>query len=493
MLNFDPDRLKQLIATGKTEEAINELLAFLKTKNKYKEVLNNLINYSSRLYRVKKAFDIQTISIEDYQMECNRVEFSIMALIDDLHLNIIEKPIIDKAEIANRKKDKELKRLTESVTLAEVGVWEWTKTREYHSSSWKAMLGYKDQELILDATSTWEGLLHPDDKDKAIEHFNLFLNRKTPTYDTLFRLLCNDGQYKWIRSKANISKRSEEGTIKRIVGVHLDWSYVMNEIQKQKALVATVSEQKKEIDSLRNERSEIVDNLKNARPLQKNIFEKIQASVDSLDSATIEKISPLINNIYEMEHIISISNDAMIPESRTLSYIEKDFHLKNTLENVAIRLRKMFKVDSNRQLLPIDDTLVSHFILKGYFEQLRGLIYWLVKFVYRNTTNSDLLLKVEELPLQHYQTDSATTTIKTLLKFYVLTDTHDKVPDEKLIDLETYFYNSNSKKNEFIESELTFGLQQIINIIKLIDAKLEITKNAENKINGISIYIPFTI
>ncbi|PZU98426.1 MAG: hypothetical protein DCE90_04745 [Pseudanabaena sp.] len=102
------------------------------------------------------------------------------------------------------------------------GIWDWNCKTNYafYSTRYKAMLGYGEEDLA-PVGSTWEGLIHPDDLEKALRTTNDYLDRKTSHYILEHRLRCKDGSYKWIlaRAKALFNKN---GVPIRLIGSHTD-------------------------------------------------------------------------------------------------------------------------------------------------------------------------------------------------------------------------------------------------------------------------------
>ncbi|MFT7860072.1 MAG: PAS domain-containing protein [Sulfurimonas sp.] len=123
----------------------------------------------------------------------------------------------------DKKAETTLSRLQNVLSVTEDGYWEWSVQENivYFSPSWKAMLGYKDDELE-NSFATWEALLHPDDfersKAKAVE---LASNGSTD-FKVEFRLRCKDGSYKWILSRAKAVVKNSDGSPKKIAGTHVD-------------------------------------------------------------------------------------------------------------------------------------------------------------------------------------------------------------------------------------------------------------------------------
>jgi PAS domain S-box-containing protein len=74
----------------------------------------------------------------------------------------------------------------------------------------------------VDTHDDWLRRLHPDDRDRTLQHFLAALNGPDVRYSTEYRIIRpNDGQVRWIACEAQI-ERDENGKPLRLVGAHMD-------------------------------------------------------------------------------------------------------------------------------------------------------------------------------------------------------------------------------------------------------------------------------
>lgn len=102
------------------------------------------------------------------------------------------------------------------------GLWDWNLETDdlFVSKRYETMLGYLPGELPKNGDA-WLKLLHPNDKDTAIQRLKSYLDKEHDYYESTFRMKAKDGSYHWItgRGKAEFNKA---GKAIRIIGFNTD-------------------------------------------------------------------------------------------------------------------------------------------------------------------------------------------------------------------------------------------------------------------------------
>ncbi len=121
-----------------------------------------------------------------------------------------------------------------AVGASNSGLWDWdlVQNKVYFSKEWKAMLGYKPDELLNDI-NTWEELINPEDKEKAVCDIQNNHNKVTNSYENIHRLRHKDGHWIWILDRGK-TFFNEDGKAIRMTGFHTD-------ITQQKELEMSLS------------------------------------------------------------------------------------------------------------------------------------------------------------------------------------------------------------------------------------------------------------
>ncbi len=132
------------------------------------------------------------------------------------------------------------------------GVWDWHADTNfvYRSPGWYRMLGYTEHGLE-NTVLTWESLIHPEDYDRVMSHFDDHLCQKVKRYKAQYRCRCQDGSYLWIEDTAQIVESHPDGSVVRMIGAHRDLSVEkrlqLQAEQKSLSLQEIVDAQTKEL------------------------------------------------------------------------------------------------------------------------------------------------------------------------------------------------------------------------------------------------------
>jgi len=95
------------------------------------------------------------------------------------------------------------------------------------------ILGYERGE-IEETVSYWSNLLHPNDRERAVEAVNAHIAGRTEYYEDEYRIRAKSGEWKWILSRGRIVERNADGKPLRMAGTWLD---ITERKQAEKLLV----------------------------------------------------------------------------------------------------------------------------------------------------------------------------------------------------------------------------------------------------------------
>jgi len=165
------------------------------------------------------AWNIACLVVVDNDAALGRLPLLILGIVLSTVLIGIYRSLQIKAENALLQNES---RLARAMDAGRHAFWEWDlKTNEtFFSPRYFTMLGYEVNELPMEF-STWEGLLHPEDKDKIISTIMSKIKAGEP-YTVQFRLRAKDGHYRWIMGRGNIYLTDKKSGTQKAVGTHED-------------------------------------------------------------------------------------------------------------------------------------------------------------------------------------------------------------------------------------------------------------------------------
>ncbi len=92
---------------------------------------------------------------------------------------------------------------------------------DYIFTSILDMLGYSMEELDHSIIS-WDKLTHPEDIAEVKRRIKAHLKGETPHYESEFRALNKNGQWQWIMSHGQVTRRDARGRALELTGVHVN-------------------------------------------------------------------------------------------------------------------------------------------------------------------------------------------------------------------------------------------------------------------------------
>src|SRR5690348_4793398 len=102
------------------------------------------------------------------------------------------------------------------------GLWDWNLVTDamYFSPRWKAMLGFREDE-IQDQLEEWLGRIHDADRDRVKEEIAAHQKGLTPHFESEHRLLHKDGGFRWMLSRG-LAVHDATGKALRMAGSQTD-------------------------------------------------------------------------------------------------------------------------------------------------------------------------------------------------------------------------------------------------------------------------------
>jgi PAS domain S-box-containing protein len=103
-------------------------------------------------------------------------------------------------------------------------IWDWSpqEGKVQTNDVWWTMIGYEPHEFPV-TWESWEALLHPDDREKAVTTIHKAIAEGKP-YQIETRLRKKDGSWLWVLTRGIIVETDEDGNPTRLVGSNADIS-----------------------------------------------------------------------------------------------------------------------------------------------------------------------------------------------------------------------------------------------------------------------------
>ena len=108
---------------------------------------------------------------------------------------------------------------------AQDGVWDWDieKDEVYYSPRWKEMLGYHQDQIKADITE-WEDRIHSADHFNVFQDLHCHFIGRNSFFENTHRILCHNGEYRWILSRGQTVSWDVDGNPLRVIGTNTDVS-----------------------------------------------------------------------------------------------------------------------------------------------------------------------------------------------------------------------------------------------------------------------------
>lgn len=121
------------------------------------------------------------------------------------------------------------------------GTWDWNSQTGHvdRSPGWYRMLGY-EVGVFQKNVFTWENIIHPEDYERVMSHFELFIGGGIDEYCVEYRCKKSDGRYLWILDRGKGVSFKSDGSVCRMIGAHHnihEHKMVENELMEQNKLL----------------------------------------------------------------------------------------------------------------------------------------------------------------------------------------------------------------------------------------------------------------
>lgn len=253
-----------------------------------------------------------------------------------------------------------------ALNISKIGLWDWdiNTNKVFYSKESKQIIGINTKELNKKA-HIWGDRVHAEDKESYIKLFDQHLKGELNIYEHEYRILCENGKYKWILDKGKVVEKDDSGKPVRIIGTHTDITANKKDQEKLKENLQLITNQNKR---LQNYTHIVSHNLKTHIGNLKNILEFYDDSTSNKEKedlvSHLKTISEsLTTTIVDLDDIISIKSKTNI----------KQLNERINLFDCANKVIESLDIESTKNDVAIynafrmDDTLITN---RSYFESI---------------------------------------------------------------------------------------------------------------------------
>lgn len=119
---------------------------------------------------------------------------------------------------------------------SQLGYWDWNikKDEVIRNSRWAEMLGY-DLESLGSTIDEWKTLQHDEDRERVWNSINTHLEGRSSIHEIEYRMLAENGDYKWVLDQGKVVSWDAEGKPLRMCGTQKDITErKMAEVEREK-------------------------------------------------------------------------------------------------------------------------------------------------------------------------------------------------------------------------------------------------------------------
>jgi PAS domain S-box-containing protein len=231
------------------------------------------------------------------------------------------------SDITEQKEQEEQLQVSEerfqyALKAASEGIWDWDMSTNivYFSAQLMKMIGKKEEEAYFPNTF-WLNRIHPDDMESYTKIKIAHLKKKEAAYESIYRILTDQGKYRWVLSRGRAVHFDRKGKPIRAIGTLKDITQLK---EKEIELGNTISIIVSQNNRLNNFAHIVSHNLRSHASNFKMLL-------DLFKTAASDEREEML------EHLEAISDGLTITISHLKELVEIQTEIKNVKEQLNLR------------------------------------------------------------------------------------------------------------------------------------------------------------
>ena len=163
------------------------------------------------------------VAVDTEATQAGAADYLVKGQFDEDLLERSIRHALERAQMQRKLKESE-ERYALAAKGANDGLWDWQikKKKMYFSERWKAMLGFKHNELS-DNFETWLELIHSDDRAWVEEAIERHIQGEDSQFEIEYRMQAKDGSYRRMLARG-LAVKDHSGDVYRMTGWQTDLS-----------------------------------------------------------------------------------------------------------------------------------------------------------------------------------------------------------------------------------------------------------------------------
>ncbi len=231
------------------------------------------------------------------------------------------------SDVTDQKKHERRLKISEerfkyALHAASEGIWDWDMITDnvYFSGQSMSILGSKDEEAVV-PLKFWRDRMHPDDMKSHAASRNAHLKGETPGFENIYRIMNDEGKYRWVLSRGKVVGYDDYGKPTRAIGTHKDITLLK---EKEIELGNTINIIGDQNNRLTNFAHIVSHNLRSHAG-------NLKMLIDIFKGAEEEEKEEMLN------HLEAISDSLYVTIVHLKELVDIQFEIKTVKENLNLR------------------------------------------------------------------------------------------------------------------------------------------------------------